>query len=195
MDFGRLVAIAIAAILMNNVVLKRFLGLCPFLGVSKQLDAATGMGFAVIFVMTMASVVTFGIYHYVLVPLGIEFLRTIAFILVIATLVQFVEMVIEKTSPGLYRSLGIYLPLITTNCAVLGVAVLNIESNYGFVETVVHGFSAGIGFTLALVLMAGIRERLELADIPESLRGVPIAFIVAGLMSIAFLGFSGLAAE
>ena len=195
MDFGRLVAIAIAAILMNNVVLKRFLGLCPFLGVSKQLDAATGMGFAVIFVMTMASVVTFGIYHYVLAPLEIEFLRTIAFILVIATLVQFVEMVIEKTSPGLYRSLGIYLPLITTNCAVLGVAVLNIESNYGFVETVVHGFSAGIGFTLALVLMAGIRERLELADIPESLRGVPIAFIVAGLMSIAFLGFSGLAAE
>ncbi len=195
MDVGRLFAIAIGAILINNFVLKRFLGLCPFLGVSKQLDSALGMGFAVIFVMTMASIVTFGIYHYVLVPYHIEYLRTIAFILVIATLVQFVEMVIEKTSPGLYRSLGIYLPLITTNCAVLGVAVLNIDKTYSFVETLVHGFSAGIGFTVALLLMAGIRERLELADIPESLRGVPIAFIVAGLMSIAFLGFAGLAAE
>jgi electron transport complex protein RnfA len=195
MDWGRLIAIAIGAILINNVVLRRFLGLCPFLGVSKQLDAALGMGFAVIFVMTMASIVTFGIYNYVLEPFGIEFLRTIAFILVIATLVQFVEMVIEKTSPSLYRSLGIYLPLITTNCAVLGVAVLNIENSYTFIETVVHGFSAGIGFTVVLLLMAGIRERLELADIPESLKGVPVAFIVAGLMAIAFLGFSGLAAE
>lgn len=195
MDWGRLIAIAIGAILINNVVLRRFLGLCPFLGVSKQLDAALGMGFAVIFVMTMASIVTFGIYNYVLEPFGIEFLRTIAFILIIATLVQFVEMVIEKTSPSLYRSLGIYLPLITTNCAVLGVAVLNIENSYTFVETVVHGFSAGIGFTVVLLLMAGIRERLELADIPESLKGVPVAFIVAGLMAIAFLGFSGLAAE
>jgi electron transport complex protein RnfA len=194
MDWGHLIAIAIAAILINNVVLRRFLGLCPFLGVSKQIDAAVGMGFAVIFVMTMASIVTFGIYNYILEPFGIEFLRTIAFILVIATLVQFVEMVIEKTSPGLYRSLGIYLPLITTNCAVLGVAVLNIENSYTFIETVVHGLSAGIGFTVVLILMAGIRERLDLADIPESLRGVPIAFIVAGLMAIAFLGFSGLAA-
>jgi electron transport complex protein RnfA len=195
MDWGRLVAIAIGAILINNVVLRRFLGLCPFLGVSKQLDAALGMGFAVIFVMTMASIVTFGIFNYVLEPLGIEFLRTIAFILVIATLVQFVEMVIEKTSPSLYRSLGIFLPLITTNCAVLGVAVLNIENSYTFIETVVHGFAAGIGFTVVLLLMAGIRERLELADVPESLKGVPVAFIVAGLMAIAFLGFSGLAAE
>ena len=195
MDFGRLVAIAIGAILINNFVLKRFLGLCPFLGVSKQLDSAIGMGFAVIFVMTLASAVTFAIYYYVLQPFGIEFLRTIAFILVIATLVQFVEMVIEKTSPGLYHALGIYLPLITTNCAVLGVSVLNIEKSYGFIETVVHGFTAGLGFTLALILMAGIRERLELADIPESLKGVPIGFIIAGLMSIAFLGFSGLAAE
>jgi electron transport complex protein RnfA len=195
MDWGRLIAIAIGAILINNVILRRFLGLCPFLGVSKQLDAALGMGFAVIFVLTMASIVTFGIYYYVLVPFGIEFLRTIAFILVIATLVQFVEMVIEKTSPSLYRSLGIYLPLITTNCAVLGVAVLNIENSFTFIETVVHGFSAGLGFTIVLLLMAGIRERLELADIPESLKGVPVAFIVAGLMAIAFLGFSGLAAE
>jgi electron transport complex protein RnfA len=195
LDWGRLFGVAIAAVLINNVVLKRFLGLCPFLGVSKQLDAAAGMGMAVVFVMTMASIVTFGIYHQILVPFGIEYLRTIAFILVIATLVQFVEMVIEKTSPGLYRSLGIYLPLITTNCAVLGVAVLNVDNSYGFVETVVHGFSAGVGFTIALLLMAGIRERLDLADIPESLRGVPIAFIVAGLMAIAFQGFSGLAGE
>lgn len=193
MDWGRLFTIAIAAILINNVILKRFLGLCPFLGVSKQLDAALGMGMAVIFVMTMASIVTFGIYHHILVPFNIEYLRTIAFILVIATLVQFVEMVIEKTSPGLYRSLGIYLPLITTNCAVLGVAVLNVDNAYNFVEMVIHGFSSGLGFTIALLLMAGIRERLDLADIPESLRGVPIAFIVAGLMAIAFQGFSGLA--
>ena len=193
MDWGRLLTIAIAAILINNVILKRFLGLCPFLGVSKQLDAALGMGMAVVFVLTMASIATFGIYHYILVPFNIEYLRTIAFILVIATLVQFVEMVIEKTSPGLYRSLGIYLPLITTNCAVLGIAVLNIDNAYGFVETVVHGFASGLGFTIALLLMAGIRERLDLADIPESLRGVPIAFIVAGLMAIAFQGFSGLA--
>jgi electron transport complex protein RnfA len=193
MDLGRLLSIAIAAVLINNVVLNRFLGLCPFLGVSKQLDAAVGMGFAVIFVMTMASIVTFGIFHYILAPFGIEYMRTIAFILVIATLVQFVEMVIEKSSPGLHRSLGIYLPLITTNCAVLGVAVLNVESSYTFIETVVHGFSAGLGFTIALLLMAGIRERLDLADIPNSLKGVPIAFIVAGLMAIAFQGFSGLA--
>lgn len=195
MDIARLLAIAIGAILVNNFVLHRFLGLCPFLGVSKQLDAAIGMGFAVIFVMTMASVVTFGIYHVVLTPLGIEYMRTIAFILVIAALVQFVEMLIEKTSPSLYSALGIYLPLITTNCAVLGVAVLNIDKSYTFIETLVHGFSAGIGFTIALLLMAGIRERIELADIPESLRGVPVAFIVAGLMSIAFLGFSGLVVE
>jgi len=194
-DLARLFAIAISAILINNFVLARFLGLCPFLGVSKHLDAAFGMGLAVIFVMTMASTVTFLIYDQVLIPFGIEYLRTIAFILVIATLVQFVEMVIEKTSPSLYRALGIYLPLITTNCAVLGVAVLNIDKSYNFLETVVHGFSAGIGFTIALLLMAGIRERLELAEIPESLKGVPIAFIVAGLMSIAFLGFSGLAVE
>ena len=195
MDWGNLFAIAIAAILINNVVLKRFLGLCPFLGVSKQLDAALGMGMAVIFVMTMASIVTFAIYHHILVPFDIQYLRTIAFILVIATLVQFVEMVIEKTSPGLYRALGIYLPLITTNCAVLGVAVLNIDNSYSFVEMVVHGFSAGLGFTIALLLMAGIRERLDMADIPRSLKGVPIAFIVAGLMAIAFQGFSGLAGE
>ena len=195
MDWGNLFALAIAAILINNVVLKRFLGLCPFLGVSKQLDAALGMGMAVIFVMTMASIVTFGIYHHILAPFGIQYLRTIAFILVIATLVQFVEMVIEKTSPGLYRALGIYLPLITTNCAVLGVAVLNIDNSYSFVEMVVHGFSAGLGFTIALLLMAGIRERLDMADIPRSLKGVPIAFIVAGLMAMAFQGFSGLAGE
>ena len=194
MDWGTLIAISIGAIFINNVVLNRFLGLCPFLGVSKQLDAALGMGFAVIFVMTMASIATFGIFNYILEPFGIGFLRTIAFILVIATLVQFVEMVIEKTSPSLYQALGIFLPLITTNCAVLGIAVLNVENSFSFVETVVHGFSAGVGFTIALILMAGIRERLELADVPESLKGVPVAFIVAGLMAIAFQGFAGLTA-
>ena len=195
MDLGQLLAIVVGAVFVSNFVLARFLGLCPFVGVSKDSDSALGMGMAVIFVMTMASLVTWFVYYYVLVPLEITYLRTIAFILVIATLVQFVEMVIEKTSPALHKSLGIYLPLITTNCAVLGVAVLNIDKSYTFVETLVHGFSAGIGFTVALVLMAGIRERIELADVPESLKGVPVAFIVAGLMSIAFLGFSGLVVE
>jgi len=168
--------------------------------VSKDSDSALGMGMAVIFVMTMASIVTWFIYTYVLVPLDIIYLRTIAFILVIATLVQFVEMVIEKTSPTLHKSLGIYLPLITTNCAVLGVAVVNVNEFMtadlpvatSFINTVVNGFSAGLGFTLALVLMAAIRERLELVDIPKSMRGIPITFIVAGLMAMAFLGFSGL---
>jgi electron transport complex protein RnfA len=200
MDLGHLLAIIVGAIFVSNFVLARFLGLCPFVGVSKDSESALGMGMAVIFVMTMASLVTWFIYTYVLVPLEITYLRTIAFILVIATLVQFVEMVIEKTSPTLQRSLGIYLPLITTNCAVLGVAVVNVDDfmttglarNASFIYTIVHGFSAGLGFTLALVLMAAIRERLDLVDVPKSMRGIPITFIVAGLMSIAFLGFSGL---
>ena len=200
MDLGQLLAIIIGAIFVSNFVLARFLGLCPFVGVSKDSDSALGMGMAVIFVMTMASIVTWIIYTYVLVPLEITYLRTIAFILVIATLVQFVEMVIEKTSPALHKSLGIYLPLITTNCAVLGVAVLNIDSFIStglpratsFIFTLVHGLSAGVGFTLALVLMAAIRERLQLGGVPQSMRGIPITFIVAGLMAIAFLGFSGL---
>jgi Na+-translocating ferredoxin:NAD+ oxidoreductase subunit A len=200
MDLGQLFAIIIAAIFVSNFVLARFLGLCPFVGVSKDSDSALGMGMAVIFVMTMASLVTWFVYYYVLVPLEITYLRTIAFILVIATLVQFVEMVLEKSSPTLHKSLGIYLPLITTNCAVLGVAVLNVDQfmtadlprNASFIYTVVNGFAAGIGFTLALVLMAAIRERLELVGVPKTMRGIPITFIVAGLMAIAFLGFSGL---
>ena len=200
MDLGQLFAIIIGAIFVTNFVLMRFLGLCPFVGVSKDSQSAVGMGMAVIFVMTMASLVTWFVYTYVLVPLDIVYLRTIAFILVIATLVQFVEMVIEKTSPTLHKSLGIYLPLITTNCAVLGVAVVNVEDFMttglpkatSFIFTVVHGLAAGVGFTIALVLMAAIRERLELVDLPKSMRGIPIAFVVAGLMAIAFLGFSGL---
>ena len=200
MDLGQLLAIVIGAIFVSNFVLARFLGLCPFVGVSKDSESALGMGMAVIFVMTMASLVTWFVYNYVLVPLELTYLRTIAFILVIAALVQFVEMVIEKTSPTLHKSLGIYLPLITTNCAVLGVAVVNVDSfmttglsrNASFIYTIVHGLAAGLGFTLALILMAAIRERLDLIDVPQSMRGIPITFIVAGLMAIAFLGFSGL---
>jgi electron transport complex protein RnfA len=209
MEFQTLIIIAVGAIFVSNFVLHKFLGLCPYIGVSKQLDSAVGMGMAVIFVMTMASIVTWTIYTYFLAPtpvnilyqifmkgqgepIDLTYLRTISFILVIATLVQFVEMVIQKVSPGLYRSLGIYLPLITTNCAVLGVSVLNIDSNYTFIQSVVNGFSSGIGFTLALILMAGLREKLELANVPRAMKGAPIAFIMAGLMSLAFLGFSGL---
>ncbi|MEA2064287.1 MAG: electron transport complex subunit RsxA [Gemmatimonadota bacterium] len=191
MDFEALLVITVGAIFVNNYVLSRFLGLCPFLGVSRSLSSAYGMGMAVIFVMTIASFVTYPIYHYVLVPFGIIYLRTIVFILVIATLVQLVEMVMNKAAPALYQALGIFLPLITTNCAILGVAVLNIEEERTFIEALVQGFTAGIGFTLALVLMAGIRERLDLAEVPPSLKGVPIALICAGLMSIAFLGFAG----
>ncbi|MBZ0264371.1 electron transport complex subunit RsxA [bacterium] len=199
MDFSNLLVIVVGSILINNFVLARFLGICPYIGVSKKLDSAIGMGMAVIFVMTIASMASWIIYYYLLHPetniwggYDLTFLRTIAFILVIASLVQFVEMVIQKTAPALYNSLGIFLPLITTNCAVLGVAVLNIDENYTFIESIVNGIAAGVGFTLALVLMAGIRERLELANIPKALQGVPIAFIMAGLMAIAFLGFSGL---
>lgn len=209
MDLQTLFIIAISSIFVTNFVLSRFLGLCPYIGVSKQLDSAVGMGMAVIFVMSIASVVTWTIYNYFLNPVAsnlifrifmkgqgtppdLTYLRTISFILVIASLVQFVEMVIQKVSPGLYRSLGIYLPLITTNCAVLGVSILNIDSNYNLFESLVNGFCSGIGFTLALVLMAGIRERLDLADVPKAMQGAPIAFIMAGLMSLAFLGFSGL---
>ena len=200
MDLGQLFAIIIGAIFISNFVLTRFLGLCPFVGVSKDSDSALGMGMAVIFVMTMASLVTWFVSTYVLVPLDIVYLRTVAFILVIATLVQFVEMVMEKTSPTLHKSLGIYLPLITTNCAVLGVAVVNVEDFMttglplatSFIYTVVNGLAAGIGFTLALILMSAIRERLQLVDVPKPMRGIPITFIVAGLMAMAFFGFSGL---
>lgn len=183
--------LAISAILINNFVLARFLGLCPYIGVSKKLDSALGMGMAVIFVMTMASTITWIIQNYLLVTYNIGYLQTIAFILTIASLVQFVEMVIQKMVPALYKSLGVFLPLITTNCAVLGVSIININESLSFIEALLHGFFAGIGFTLVLVIMAGLRERLEWADLPESMKGLPIAFILAGCMAMAFLGFAG----
>jgi len=184
--------IIVSAILINNYVLQRFLGCCPYLGVSKQIETALGMGMAVTFVMAIASVFTWMVQHYILVPLNLVFLQTIAFILVIAALVQFVELVIRKSSPTLYQALGIYLPLITTNCAVLGVAVINVRADYGFLASLVNGTAAALGFTLAITLMAGIRERIELSDVPAALRGVPITLITAGLLSIAFFGFSGM---
>jgi len=187
-----LLAIAVGAIFVNNFVLFRFLGLCPFFGVSKKTSSALGMGFAVIFVMTCASAITWLIYTYLLIPFEIKFMRTVTFILVIATFVQLLEMVIRKHNPSLYKALGIYLPLITTNCAVMGVALLNMEEEYSLIGSVVNGFSAGIGFTLALLLMSGIRERLELADVPRSFEDLPIAFISAALLALAFMAFSGM---
>ncbi|MBE9486116.1 MAG: electron transport complex subunit RsxA [Desulfuromonadales bacterium] len=187
-----LLLILISAVFVNNFVLARFLGICPFLGVSKKVETALGMGMAVIFVMTVASVVTWFIQYLVLIPFGIEYLQTIAFILVIASLVQLVEMVIQKTSPVLYQSLGIFLPLITTNCAVLGVAVLNIQKSYSFIESVVFALGAGLGFTLAMVLFAGLRERIDLCPVPKSFRGTAVALVTAGLLSLAFMGFAGL---
>jgi electron transport complex protein RnfA len=200
MDISKLFAIAIGMIFINNFILSKFLGLCPFLGVSKETKSAFSMGFAVIFVMTCSAFLTACIYHCVLLRFNIEYLRTVTFILVIAAFVQLIEMVIRKYSVALYQSLGIYLPLITTNCAVLGVTILNVDNfftqGYSFRAAVIYAtfqaFCAGIGFLLALILMSGIRERLELADVPESLQGIPIAFIVASLMSLAFMGFSGL---
>jgi len=193
MEFvGKIFAMAVAAIFVQNFVLMRFLGLCPYIGVSKKVDSAVGMGMAVIFVMTMASVFTWLIQTYLLVPLKLEFLQTIAFILTIASLVQLVEMIIQKTAPALYKALGVFLPLITTNCAVLGVAILNINEKYVFIEAILNGLFAGLGFTLVLVLMAGIREKLEKAELPRAMKGMPIAMIIAGCMALAFLGFSGL---
>ena len=195
MDMGRLLAIAIGAILINNFVLARFLGLCSFIAISQRLETAVGMGLSVIFVTTMASLIIWPIYHLVLVPLQIEFLYIVTFILVIAGFVQLTEMVVRKINIVLYRSLGIYLPLITCNCMVLAVAFLNVKKIYSLGESVLHGIAAGMGYTLALILMTAIRERLELADSPPSLAGNPLAFIVAGLLSLAFVGFSGLAVE
>ena len=197
MDFGVLLQLTIAAIFINNFVLARFIGLCPFFGVSRKLADAIGMGIAVVFVMAVATLFTWSIQTWVLAPFGVDYLRTIVFILVIAGLVQFVEMALKKYVPGLYTALGIYLPLITTNCAILGVAVINAEANpytgkaFTLVEAVINAVTSGMGFTLALVLMAGIRERLEFARIPRGLQGMPIAFIAAGLMALAFLGFAG----
>ncbi len=190
--FTGILLILLSSILVNNFVLSRFLGICPFLGVSKKVETALGMGMAVTFVMALASVISYLVHYFILVPLQIEYMQTIAFILVIAALVQLVEMTLMKLVPSLYQALGVYLPLITTNCAVLGVAILNITEEYNMLQTLVNGIGGALGFTLAIVLFAGIRERLELADIPEPLKGFPIALISAGLMSIAFLGFSGL---
>lgn len=187
-----LILIAIGSALVNNVVLSQFLGICPFLGVSKRTDTAAGMGGAVIFVITISSLLTSIIYNYLLVGLHIEYLKTIVFILVIAALVQFVEMFLKKTSPALYKSLGVYLPLITTNCAVLGVALTNVQKDYGILPSVVNGFATAVGFTISIVILAGVRERIEYNDILESFKGTPIVLVTAGLMAIAFMGFSGI---
>ena len=186
-----LLIIAIGSALVNNVVLSQFLGICPFLGVSKKIETAAGMGGAVIFVITIASFITSLIYRFILMPTGFEYLQTIVFILVIAALVQFVEMFLKKTMPPLYNALGVYLPLITTNCAVLGVALTNVQKEYTILEGVVNGFATALGFTIAIVIMAGVREKIEYNDISESFQGTPIVLLTAALMSIAFFGFSG----
>lgn len=184
--------IAVGAALVNNVVLSQFLGLCPFLGVSKNVKTSAGMGAAVVFVITIASLVTSVIYKGILVSLNLEFLQTIVFILVIAALVQFVEMFLKKSMPPLYEALGVYLPLITTNCAVLGVALTNVQKSYSILESVINGVGTAIGFTIAIVMLAGVREKIEHNDVPYSFQGYPIVLITAGLMAIAFFGFSGL---
>ena len=186
--------ILVGTVLVNNFVLVKFLGLCPFMGVSRKLETATGMGLATTFVLTLSSVCSFLVNEYLLVPLGIEYLRTIAFILVIAVVVQFTEMVMHKTSPLLYQVLGIFLPLITTNCAVLGVALLNFQEQRSLLEAALSGFGASVGFSLVLVLFAAVRERVAVADVPEPFKGNAIALITAGLMSMAFMGFAGLVA-
>jgi electron transport complex protein RnfA len=187
-----LILLFLGVIFVNNFVFARFLGLCPYMGVSRKISDSIGMGLAVIFVTLIAAVACWFIHYWILVPLGLEFLQTIVFILIIATLVQFVEMVVQKTSPTLYNALGIYLPLITTNCMILGAAILGIREGYDLVTTIVFTIGVGLGFTLALVLMASIRERLELADLPPAMKGEPITFIIAGLIAIAFLGFTGM---
>lgn len=187
-----LLIIIISSSLVSNVVLSQFLGLCPFLGVSRKTETAAGMGTAVIFVITLASAVAGVIYNFVLVPLDITYLQTIVFILVIAALVQFVEMFLKKFMPSLYEALGVYLPLITTNCAVLGVAITNVQAKYGILKSIVNGFATAVGFTIAIVILAGIREKMEYNDVPESFKGMPIVLLTAGLMAIAFCGFAGL---
>lgn len=187
-----LLLIAIGSALVNNVVLSQFLGLCPFLGVSKKVETSAGMGAAVIFVITIASAVTSLVYTGILVNLHLEYLQTIVFILVIAALVQFVEMFLKKSMPSLYEALGVYLPLITTNCAVLGVALTNVQKSYNFVQSVVNGIGISVGFTIAIVMLAGVREKIEYNDVPYTFQGSPIVLITSGLMAIAFFGFSGL---
>ena len=190
--FTSLMSISLGAILVNNFILAQFLGICPFMGVSQKTGTAMGMGLAVTFVMGIASAVTWAVNTYILIPLDLGYMQTVAFILVIAALVQFVEMFLQKAVPTLYQALGIYLPLITTNCAVLGVALLNIQKSYNFIESVVYGITGGIGFLVAIVLFASIREHTEDADCPKSFKGFPIALISAGLLALAFMGFSGM---
>ena len=187
-----LLAITLGAVLSNNFIFSQFLGICPFLGVSKKVDTAVGMGIAVTFVMGLASAITWLVNTFILVPLSLGYMQTVAFILVIASLVQFIEMFLQKAMPSLYTALGVYLPLITTNCAVLGVALLNIQNNYNFISSVVYGITGGLGFLLAIVLFASIRERLVFAEYPKAFEGFPIALVTAGLMALAFMGFSGL---
>jgi len=191
-QISKLLAITLGAILANNFIFSQFLGICPFLGVSKKVDTAVGMGIAVTFVMGLASAITWAVNNFILVPLDLMYMQTVAFILVIASLVQFIEMFLQKSMPSLYTALGVYLPLITTNCAVLGVALLNIQEGYNFIESVVYGITGGIGFLVAIVLFASIRERLVFAEYPKSFEGFPVALVTAGLMALAFMGFSGL---
>ena len=192
MEIFKLLSITLGAILANNFIFSQFLGCCPFLGVSKKVDTAVGMGVAVTFVMGLASAVCYVVNKYILIPLDLAYMQTVAFILVIASLVQFIEMFLQKAMPALYTALGVYLPLITTNCAVLGVVLLNVQNGYNFIESVVYGITGGLGFLLAIVLFASIRERLVFADYPKCWDGFPIALITAGLMALAFMGFSGL---
>ena len=192
MSFTGIVSIALGAILVENFIFSQFLGICPFMGVSKKMDTAAGMGMAVIFVMGLAAAMSWLINEFLLIPLGLEYLQTLAYILVIASLVQFVEMFLKKGMPSLYSALGIYLPLITTNCAVLGAVLINTQNNYNFIESVVYGVTGGIGFLIAIVLFASIREKLRFADYPKAFEGFPIALVTAGLLALAFMGFSGM---
>ena len=193
MSFGQIVSLALGAILIENFIFSQFLGICPFMGVSKKVDTALGMGVAVIFVMTVASIFCYIVNEFLLVPLNLEFMQTVAYILVIASLVQFVEMFLQKMIPSLYQALGIYLPLITTNCAVLGVALLNTQNGYNFIGSVIYGFTGGVGFLIAIVLFASVRERMDFTgECPKAFEGFPIALIAAGLIALAFMGFSGL---
>ena len=192
MDFTKLLEITLSAILINNFIFSQFLGICPFMGVSKKVDTAAGMGMAVIFVMGLAAAMSWVINEFLLMPLGLGYLQTLAYILVIASLVQFVEMFLKKGMPSLYSALGIYLPLITTNCAVLGAVLINTQNNYNFIESVVYGVTGGVGFLIAIVLFASIREKLRFADYPKAFEGFPIALVTAGLLALAFMGFSGM---
>ena len=192
MDFTKLLEITLSAILINNFIFSQFLGICPFMGVSKKMDTAAGMGMAVIFVMGLASAMCWLINEFLLIPLGLEYLQTLAYILVIASLVQFVEMFLKKGMPSLYSALGIYLHLITTNCAVLGAVLINTQNNYNLIESIVYGVTGGIGFLIAIVLFASIREKLRFAEYPKSFEGFPIALVTAGLLALAFMGFSGM---